>query len=82
MTDSVNCQQCGSEMRKTKKAERNMALQLLGVLLFFVGVAICFVVPPIGVVIGIIVMVVAAQLGYSKKKVWKCGNCGYFFERA
>lgn len=78
----LKCQQCGSGMKKTSRAERNMGLQLLGVLLFFVGVALCFVVPPFGLVMGIIVMIVAARLGYKKSKVWICKNCGYFFERA
>lgn len=77
----VSCQQCGSEMVKTKKTERSMALQLVGVILFFVGVALLFVVP-IGTAVGLVLMIVAARLGYSQKKVWKCKNCGYFFERA
>ena len=82
MTDAeLKCQQCGGEMKKTKKAERNMALQLLGVVLFLIGIGLLFVIP-IGTIVGLILMIASARLGYSKKKVWKCGNCGYFFERA
>jgi len=31
----VKCQQCGTEMFMTEKAEKNMALQLLGLVFFF-----------------------------------------------
>jgi len=68
-------------MSKTTKADRNLGLQLLGVILFLVGLGLLFVFP-LGTIAGIILMIGAARLGYSKKKVWKCGNCGYFFERA
>jgi predicted nucleic acid-binding Zn ribbon protein len=81
MTAQVKCQQCGSPMRKTKKVNRSCMLQLFGVALFLLGVALLFLFP-IGTVIGIFVMLGAARMGYSKSKVWKCANCGYFFERA
>ena len=81
MASQVKCQQCGTMMSKTTKADRNLGLQLLGVILFLVGLGLLFVFP-LGTIAGIILMIGAARLGYSKKKVWKCGNCGYFFERA
>jgi hypothetical protein len=56
-------------------------LQLFGVALFLLGVALLFLFP-MGTVIGVFVMLGAANMGYSKTKVWKCSNCGYFFERA
>ncbi len=68
-------------MRKTTKADRNLGLQLVGVLLFFGGVALLFAFP-LGTLAGVILMIASARLGYSKKKVWKCMQCGYFFERA
>lgn len=68
-------------MSKTKKTETSLALQLLGVVLFLVGVGLLFLFP-IGTVAGLILMIGAARLGYKKLKVWKCDQCGYFFERA
>jgi len=68
-------------MEKTKKIERSMGLQLLGVLVFVFSIFLLFFFP-FGTIVGIILMIVAARLGYSKKKVWKCTDCGYFFERA
>lgn len=68
-------------MSKAKKTETSLALQLLGVVLFLVGIGLLFLFP-IGTVAGLILMIGAARLGYKKLKVWKCGQCGYFFERA
>jgi len=81
MNADVKCQQCGGAMRKTSKAEKSLGLQLLGVLLFFVGLALLFIVP-IGTIFGVVLMAGSLGLGYSKRKVWKCNSCGYFFERA
>lgn len=69
-------------MIKTKKVESSLALQLVGVILFLLAIVCFFFIPPFGVIIGLVVMVLAGRLGYSQKKVWKCVNCGYFFERA
>lgn len=79
--DILKCQQCGSLMEKTDKADKNFTLQLLGVVVFFVGLALLFVFP-VGTVIGLFLMLIAARMGYKKRKVWKCGSCGFFFERA
>ena len=81
METKVNCQQCGSAMQQKKKAFHNRSLQLLGVILFLIGLGLLFVFP-IGTIAGLIIMVVSARLGYSKKKIWQCEGCGYFFERA
>jgi hypothetical protein len=80
-TFGQKCQQCGYGMERAKRSEHNMPLQALGVAIFIVGICLLFVFP-IGTVIGVILIIVATRLGYSEKKVWKCGNCGYFFERA
>ena len=81
MSEDIKCQQCGSEMKKTKKVNRDMAMQVVGVLVFLFGLCLLFFFP-IGTIAGLVLMVAAGRLGYSKKKVWLCGNCGYFFERA
>ena len=81
MDRPVTCQQCGGTMRKTKKTDISMTLQLVGVALFILGLVALFYFP-LGTLIGVIVMILACRLGYSKRKVWLCKDCGYFFERA
>ena len=49
--------QCGSVMRKGTKVDRSIALQLLGVLVFFLGLAIAFGDNPRGIIVGLILMV-------------------------
>ena len=68
-------------MVKTKKVDKNLGLQLCGVLLFLVGVGLLFLFP-IGTIAGLILMIGATRLGYKKVKIWKCEQCSYFFERA
>jgi len=78
---TILCRQCGSAMWKTKKDEKNIVMQLLGVVVFLIGLCLLFAFP-IGTVIGIVLMLVACQMGFKRKKVWKCDACGYYFERA
>jgi hypothetical protein len=68
-------------MEKTKKVEKNLGLQLFGVLMCLVGFGLLFLVP-VGTVAGVILIIAASQVGYKKVKIWKCEHCGYFFERA
>lgn len=69
-------------MKPGTKSDSNIGLQLIGVLLFFVGLALLVAIMwfPISTVAGLILMVVAGRLGYKKQKGWKCNDCGYFFE--
>lgn len=75
------CQHCHGSMHQTKRAERNMVLQLLGIVVFFLGLALAFAFIPIGTIIGIVLMLAALGMGYKKQKIWLCSNCGYFFPR-
>lgn len=77
----VKCQQCGSEMQQTTKAESNLGVQVLGVLVFLFALVLLFLFP-IGTFFGVFLMIAAARMGYKKRKIWLCKNCGYFFERA
>ena len=77
----VLCEKCKAAMQKTKKVDKSLLLQIVGVFVFFFGLS-CLILFPIGTVIGIILMIAAARMGYSKKPVWLCPNCGFFFERA
>lgn len=78
--NEIECRQCGGTMYKTKRGEHNLGLQFLGVVVFIIGLALLFVFP-LGTIAGVFLMLGAARMGYSKKKVWMCRNCGYYFER-
>jgi len=77
----ISCKQCGGEMKKTTKTDSNYGVQALGCAVFIIGIALLFVFP-IGTIVGVCLMIFAASMGYKKSKVWKCNQCGYFFERA
>jgi ABC-type phosphate transport system permease subunit len=76
----VICKQCGGAMHETKKTESSIGLQLFGVLLFFVGIALLFVFP-FGTIAGVMLMIFSARLGYKRIRITLCEKCGYFFER-
>lgn len=73
------CVHCQTPMKRGTKTQKSMGLQLLGVLVFIIAIPVLFLFP-VGTVIGVIMMLVALNLGYSKAKGWKCGACGYFFQ--
>lgn len=77
---SIDCKQCGGLMRRDHKVDKSYALQFVGLILFVIGLFLLVIVP-IGTIIGIILMILAARMGYSRKKVWKCLECGYYFDR-
>lgn len=74
------CPQCDTEMEKSSEAERSMALRALSALLFLGSILLIFIVP-IGIVVGIPLMLISLFFGFRKRKIWKCPNCGYYFER-
>jgi hypothetical protein len=76
-----SCQQCSSPMKKTEKVDKSIALQVAGILVFLIGLALLFAFP-IGTVFGVLLMIGAARMGSKKVKIWKCTRCSYFFERA
>jgi hypothetical protein len=80
-TIAIECKQCASNMIQTTKSEHNIGLQVLAIFAVLVGIALLFVFP-IGTIAGLIIIGASMRMGYSKKKVWHCKNCGYFFERA
>lgn len=77
----IKCQHCNAEMESTKKINRNGKLQILGVVLALCSIGLLFAFP-FGTIIGILLLIVSARMGYSEKKVWLCCECGYFYERA
>ena len=72
----TTCRQCGAEMQKATKVERGSGVNFAAVALFVIGLALLFVFPA-GTVIGAFLIVGAFILGYPRKKVWKCGSCGF-----
>lgn len=77
----VNCQQCSAGMKKTTHVKSSVGLQFIALGLFIVGIVLLFIFP-LGTIFGIGLMAVSYNMGYKRLKVWKCSNCGYFFERA
>lgn len=67
-------------MKATKKTDSDLGVQMFGCAIFVVGLVLLFMFP-IGTIIGIFLMLGAVRMGYKKTKVWKCVQCGYFFER-
>jgi hypothetical protein len=67
-------------MEYEKVTEKDMGLQLLGVVLGIAGVAAMVTLGMIGIILGLCLLVVAARLGYKQRVGWHCRNCGYFFE--
>ena len=72
---TITCKQCGEQMQKA--IERGSGVQFAAVALFIVGLAMLFVIPPAGTVIGAFLIVGAIVLGYPRKKVWRCEKCGF-----
>ena len=77
---SLNCRHCGGEMYRTMKTNSDLGMQGLGCLVFLAGIVL-LVFFPIGTIIGAVMMLISLRMGYSRSKVWKCRQCGYFFDR-
>jgi hypothetical protein len=80
-TTRVPCKQCETPMQRTELVQQSRGLQAVGLLLFLIGCALLFAFP-IGTVAGVLVIFGAWRMGYSRKPIWKCPACSYFFERA
>lgn len=72
------CVHCQSEMSLTKRRESNLTLQILGVVVFLIGLGLCFTL--VGAIVGIPLMIVAARMGFKKFAVMACGRCGYYYK--
>ena len=79
MVDTIDCKQCAGLMGKIDRVEKSLALQLAARTVLPGRPRLAFSIP-IGTLFGLVLMVGSARLGYSKKKVWVCTKCGYFFE--
>lgn len=76
----MKCKQCEREMVQGKRVEKSLALQVVGIFVFLIGIALLFVFP-FGTIVGVVLIPVSLFLGHKKVRVWKCSNCGYYFDR-
>lgn len=65
-------------MKSEKIVDKNIGMQLVGLLAFLLGLGLLFIFP-IGSIVGLILMVAGGRAGYSKKNGWKCPVCKYSF---
>lgn len=78
----IDCKQCGAAMEKKTRKEHDRGVQAFGCALFVFGIVLMFVpLVPFTQIIGLGLIIGAARMGYKRRKVWQCGQCGYFFER-
>ncbi len=76
----LSCRECGSSMKKATRSTGNLIGILGALLVFCIGVFLTTTV--VGAIVGVPMMLFALFMGGKRQKVWKCNNCGYFFERA
>lgn len=76
------CKLCGGPMKKTVVSNGNCAGITIALVVFFVGLAIIFMFPVIGWILGPVIMIGALFMGGKRRKVWKCTQCGAINDRA
>jgi hypothetical protein len=79
---NVVCKQCGGEMKKTVVSSGNCTGIIFALIVFIIGAMLLFLFPPIGTIIGVLLMIMALGMGGTRRKVWKCKNCSYIFDRS
>ena len=80
-TEAIACPHCGGPMIKATKTDKSAALQVLGVLVFLVGLGLLWAFP-VGTIFGIVLMIGACKMGHSTRRIRKCQQCGHFYEIA
>jgi rubrerythrin len=80
----LTCQHCGGAMERATLSSGNCLGILLALIVFFSGlfVFVFFFWTCIGAAIGGLMMLLGLGMGGTRRKVWKCGQCGYVFDRA
>lgn len=81
MKKQIECKQCNGTMVPTTHRDSDRGLQAMGCLVMTIGLVALFFFP-IGTLLGIALIIGSISMGYKKRKVWKCQDCGYFFERS
>jgi len=67
-------------MHKTVISSGNAGGIALALIVFLVGVVLCFT--AIGFICGIPICLCALLMGGKRQRVWKCRRCKYVFNRA
>ena len=83
----LDCQQCGGVMKKAAFSSGNFTGIIFALIVFFLGVWLLVTIPTgidstFRMVIGVLLIIVSLGMGGKRRKVWKCKNCGYVFDRA
>ena len=80
---TIACKQCGGEMYKSTHSTGNFIGIVLALITFFAGILIIFFtfITIIGPIIGLLMILVSLGMGGKSHKVWKCKNCGYYFNK-
>ena len=74
--ETLKCEKCGGEMKKSREATSTEA----GCLLLLIGFALLFFFP-IGTIFGVILLIGGIIYGSKSRFIWECKSCGYKFER-
>ena len=78
MSKVIECKQCGEAMRKEIQSKGNLTGIILALIVLAIGISLS----AIGLwIIGIPVIILSLFMGGKRVKIWKCPECGYFFER-
>jgi predicted membrane protein len=72
------CIHCQAPMFPTKRRESNIAMQILGIAVFFLGVLLCFSL--MGALVGIPLIFLSARMGFKKYPVMQCSCCRYHYK--
>jgi len=80
----LTCPQCGGVMKKATLSSGNCLGILVALIVLFSGlfVTVFLFWTIIGPIIGILIMLAALFMGGKRRRVWKCKQCGYVFDRA
>ena len=76
----LQCQACSGVMVKKTISSGNLTGILLGLVVFCVGVVLCFTL--VGAIIGIPLCLLALCMGGKTQKVWRCKACKTVLPRA
>ncbi len=74
--ETLKCEKCGGEMKKSREAASTGA----GCLLLLLGLVLLFFFP-IGTIFGVIFLICGVIYGSKSHFLWVCKNCDYKFER-
>lgn len=76
----LECRACNGIMVRSTISTGNATGIALGLVLFAIGVVLCFTI--VGAIVGIPLCILALFMGGKRQKVWKCRNCKAIISRA